>query len=167
MSEDVVEVNGWTIYAHPLFLDQLEAMIAAVEKARKKDPRGYKQKRPAKLLAAVLKVAFEDIPSDPTRDVYRQGGTLGKEYKHWFRAKFLQQFRLFFRYQLSEGAKIIVLAWVNDESTLRAYESASDAYAVFRKMLERGNPPDTWNELIAAAAGDAANRRLARSASKA
>jgi toxin YhaV len=146
VSEATVEVNGWTIYAHPLFLDQLERMIAAVEKARKKDPKGYKKKRAAKLLAAVLKVAFEDIPSDPTRDTYRQGDTLGDEYKHWFRAKFLQQFRLFFRYQQSETSKVVVLAWVNDESTLRAYESTSDAYLVFRKMLKRGNPPDTWKQ---------------------
>jgi len=121
VSDDTFEINGWTIYAHPLFLDQLEVMIQAVEKARKKDPKGYKKKRAAKLLAAVLKVAFEDIPSDPTRNIYRQGGTLGEEYKHWFRAKFLQQFRLFFRSRQSEGAKVIVLAWVNDDSTLRAY----------------------------------------------
>src|SRR5665811_2131193 len=96
-------------------------MIAAVEKARKKDPKGYKKKRAAKLLSAVLKVAFEDIPSDPTRDAYRQGDTLGDEYKHWFRAKFLQQFRLFFRYQQSETSKVIVLAWVSDESTPVSY----------------------------------------------
>jgi toxin YhaV len=120
VSDDTLVINGWTVYAHPLFLDQLEAIIVSVENARKKDPNGYKKKRAAKLLAAVLKVAFEDIPSDPTRDNYRQGGTLGEEYKHWFRAKFLQQFRLFFRYQQTEGAKIIVLAWVNDDSTLRA-----------------------------------------------
>ncbi len=164
MSDDTFEVNGWTIYAHPLFLDQLEAMIAAVEKARKKDPKGYKKKRAAKLLAAVLKVAFEHIPGDPTRDVYRQGGTLGDEYKHWFRAKFLQQFRLFFRYQQSANTKVIVLAWVNDDSTLRAYESANDAYVVFRKMLERGNPPDTWTKLLAAASGDGAKRTLTRAA---
>ena len=80
MSDDILEINGWTIYAHALFLDQLEAMIETVEKARKKDPARYKKKRAAKLLAAVLKVAFEDIPGDPTRDVYRQGGTLGEEY---------------------------------------------------------------------------------------
>jgi toxin YhaV len=61
-------------YAHPLLLDQLEVIIGSVENARKKDPKGYKKKRAAKLLAAVLKVAFEDIPSDPTRDIYRQGG---------------------------------------------------------------------------------------------
>ena len=161
MTDDAIQINGWTIYAHPLFLDQLEAMIATVEKARKKDPVGYKRKRATKLLAAVLKVAFDDIPSDPTRDIYRQGGTLGDDYKHWFRAKFLQQFRLFFRYQQSADAKIIILAWVNDNSTLRAYESANDAYAVFRKMLDRGNPPDTWKELLAAASQPAAKRRLA------
>lgn len=162
MSRDTIEINGWLLYAHPLFLDQLEAMIATVEKARRKDPKGYRKKRAAKLLASVLKVAFEDIPSDPTRDIYRQGATLGKEYKHWFRAKFAQQFRLFFRYQRSSEAKIIVLAWVNDGSTLRAYESATDAYTVFREMLERGNPPDRCNELLTAAAGDAAKRRLSR-----
>lgn len=166
MNDDTVEVNGWTIYAHPLFLDQLEAMTAAVEKAREKNPKGYKKKRAAKLLAAVLKVAFEDIPSDPTRDAYRQGGTLGDDYKHWFRAKFLQQFRLFFRYQQSASSMIIVLAWVNDDSTLRAYESANDAYAVFRKMLDRGNPPDTWKELLAAASDTGAASRLTRVARK-
>jgi len=163
VSHDALEISGWTIYAHPLFLDQLEAMIEAAEKARQKDPKGYKKKRAAKLLAAVLKVAFEDIPSDPTRDVYRQGSTLGDEYKHWFRAKFLQQFRLFFRYQQSTDAKVVVLAWVNDDSTLRAYESASDAYAVFRKMLDGGNPPDDWKALADSAQAPESRSRLRKS----
>lgn len=160
MSDNAIEINGWTIYAHPLFLDQFEAMIETVERARKKGPKEYKKKRAAKLLAAVLKVAFEDIPSDPTRDVYRQGSTLGDEYKHWFRAKFLQRFRLFFRYQQSAGSNVIILAWVNDDSTLRAYESANDAYAVFRKMLNRGNPPDDWTKLAESAQAPEAKRRL-------
>jgi len=163
VSADTIEINGWSIYAHPLFLDQLETLIAAVEKAQTKDPRGYKKKRAAKLLAAVLKVAFEDIPGDPTRDVYRQGETLGDDYKHWFRAKFLQQYRLFFRYQQSADSKVIILAWVNDDSTLRAYGSATDAYAVFRKLLKRGTPPDDWKALLAAASDNAARQRLARS----
>jgi toxin YhaV len=166
VSDETLEINGWTIYAHPLFLEQLEAMIGAVEKARKKDPQGYKKKRATKLLAAVLKVAFEGIPSDPTRDTYRQGGALGDAYKHWFRAKFLQQFRLFFRYQQFADAKVIVLAWVNDDTTLRAYESADDAYAVFRRMLNRGNPPGSWTDLLAAASADSAKRRLTRAAPK-
>ncbi len=148
MSEPPFEINGWTIYAHPLFLDQIEALVTEVEKAKSKDPTGYKNKRASKLLSAILKVALEDIPADPTRAVYRQGDTLGDDYKHWFRAKFLQQFRLFFRYQETKAAKVIVLAWVNDEDTLRAYGKANDAYAVFRKMLKKGNPPDDWDGLL-------------------
>jgi len=166
VSDDTLRINGWTIYAHPLFLDQLEAMVRTVEKARERDPKGYRKKRAAKLLAAVLKVAFEDIPSDPTRDAYRQGNTLGDAYRHWFRAKFLQQYRLFFRYQQSENARIIVFAWVNDDATLRACESENDACAVFRKMLKRGNPPDTSQDLLAAASGEHAKRRLSRLAAK-
>jgi len=162
LSEPPLEINGWTIYAHPLFLDQIETLVAEVEKAKIRDPVGHRKKRAAKLLAAILKVAFEDIPADPTRSAYRQGDTLGDDIKHWFRAKFLQQIRLFFRYQETKAAKVIVLAWVNDDDTLRAYGKASDAYAVFRKMLKKGDPPDEWEELMAAAAEDSARTRLAR-----
>lgn len=162
MNVQAVEINGWTIYAYPLFFDQIDDLIAKVDKARKKDPIGYRKKRSAKLLAATLKVAFEDIPGDPTRDAYRQGGTLGANYKHWFRAKFSQQFRLFFRYRQSGGSRIIILAWVNDETSLRAYGSATDAYAVFRGMLQQGDPPDDWDSLLAAAAKETAARRLAK-----
>src|SRR3546814_14173576 len=64
------------------------------------------------------------------------------------RAKFFQQYRLFFRFRKSE--RIIVLAWVNDAETLRAYGSRTDAYAVFNKMLDGDNPPDDWAALKAA-----------------
>jgi toxin YhaV len=166
VSVDTLEINGWTIYAHPLFLDQLEGLIIAVEKARAKDPETYKKKRATKLLAAVLKVAFEDVPGDPTRDIYRQGDTLGDEHKHWFRAKFLQQFRLFFRYQQSAASKIIIFAWVNDDTTLRAYGSTMDAYTVFRKMLKNGRPPDDWEALLEAASSHSVKKRLKQSKSQ-
>lgn len=44
-------------------------------------------------------------------------------------------------------SKIIIFAWVNDETSKRAYESNTDAYRVFKKMLENGNPPDHWDNL--------------------
>jgi toxin YhaV len=53
---------------------------------------------------------------------------------------------LFFRYHAP--SKVLVLAWVNDESTKRAYDSSDDAYRVFRKMLERGHPPNDWQQLL-------------------
>jgi toxin YhaV len=38
---------------------------------------------------------------------------------------------------------------VNDAQTKRAYDSKTDAYRVFRRMLESGNPPDSWERLLA------------------
>ena len=142
-------VGGWTIFAHPLFLDQVEVLIQQVETLRQRDPVGFVKKNAAKRLAAITKLAFEVIPQDPTRTEYRQGGTLGGAHRHWFRAKFFQQYRLFFRYH--GPSRVIVYAWVNDEETRRAYASADDAYRVFRKLLESGQPPDDWERLLAAA----------------
>lgn len=140
---------GWTIYAHPLFLAQIEVLARQVEALKQKDPAGYVRKNATKRLAAIVKLAFDVIPQDPARPEYRLGGTLGDDHKHWFRAKFFQQYRLFYRYHAS--SKVIVFVWVNDEDTKRAYESSDDAYRVFRKMLETGHPPDDWNELLAEA----------------
>ena len=144
-----LQVNGWTVFAHPLFLAQLETLTSQVEALRHKDPTGYLKKNATKRLAAIQQLAFEVIPQDPTRPEYRQGNTLGDQHRHWFRAKFFQQYRLFFRYHAT--AKVIVFAWVNDESTKRAYESSDDAYRVFRKMLDGGHPPDDWETLLAEA----------------
>uniref|UniRef100_UPI0025F0C19E type II toxin-antitoxin system YhaV family toxin n=1 Tax=uncultured Thiohalocapsa sp. TaxID=768990 RepID=UPI0025F0C19E len=85
---------------------------------------------------------------------FRQGDTLGEARKHWFRAKCFQQYRLFYRF--SSEARIIVLAWVNDETTLRAYGSRTDAYATFRGMLDGGNPPDDFDALMQAAKAESA-----------
>ena len=142
-------VNGWTIFAHPLFLDQLEALTKQVEGLKQKDPGGFTKKNVTKRLAAIAKLAFAVIPQDPARPEYRQGNTLGEDHKHWFRAKFFQQYRLFFRYHAP--SKVIVYAWVNDEDTKRAYESSDDTYRVFRKMLESGHPPDDWDLLLSEA----------------
>lgn len=139
-------INGWSLFAHPLFLDQFEELLTAVELLRQNYPQNYQKKNATKRLAAIAKLVFEIIPQDPTRSEYRQGTTLGAEYKHWFRAKFFQQYRLFFRYH--QESKIIVFAWVNDEDSKRAYGSRTDAYRVFKKMLENDHPPDDWNALL-------------------
>jgi toxin YhaV len=149
MSDSQLVVNGWTIFAHPLFIDQVEGLIQQVETLKKKHPDNYQNKNASKRLVAISKLAFEDIPQEPSRAEYRQGDTLGDDYKHWFRAKFFQQYRLFFRYHAE--SKVIVYAWVNDEDTKRAYESNNDAYRVFSKLLKSGHPPDDWNKLLSEA----------------
>jgi len=157
-------IHDWAVFAHPLFLAQLEALVHQVEDLKERDPVGYAKKNANKRLAAIARLAFDVIPQDPTRPEYRQGNTLGDDYKHWFRAKFFQQYRLFFRYHAQ--SKVIVLAWVNDEGTKRAYESGDDVYRVFRKMLVSGRPPDDWDQLLKEAKPAAGPRQSGRASLK-
>ncbi len=146
MKNKPIVINGWTLFGHSLFLNQLESLIIEVESLRQKQPAEYRQKNATKRLAAIFKLAFEIIPQDPTIPEYRQGKSLGGEHKHWFRAKFFQQYRLFFRYHLK--SKVIVYAWVNDKDTKRAYGHKTDAYKTFKKMLNSDHPPDNWQQLV-------------------
>src|SRR5207302_8703657 len=123
------------------FLDTFDSLVAQVGRLRAKDPKGYTATTSTKRLAAIVKLAFEIIPEDPTRPEYRQGATLGDEYKHWFRAKFFQQYRLFFRYH--RESRIIIYAWINDEDDWnllvrspdsRDHRPASSAHARSRNI---------------------------------
>ena len=155
----MLERHGWTLHAHPLFLDQVERLLAAVERAKRADPRGWPGKADTKLLAALQALILDRIPRDPLAAEFRQGNTLGRAHRHWFRAKFAgNRFRLFFR--ADSQAKVIVYAWVNDRDTLRKAGAGTDPYAVFGRMLASGNPPDNWSALLAAAAEADAQRRF-------
>ena len=91
---------------------------------------------------------LERIPRDPLSPEFRQGNTLGRGHRHWFRAKFGgNRFRLFFR--ADSSARVIVYAWVNDRDTLRKAGAGTDPYTVFARMLASGNPPGDWAELVA------------------
>ena len=145
----VLERRGWRLYAHPLFLDQLERLVASVERAKRADPNGWQGRADARFLAALRALLLDRIPRDPLSSEFRQGNTLGKDRRHWFRAKFGgNRFRLFFR--ADSNARVIVFAWVNDRDTLRKAGASSDPYAVFSRMLASGNPPDDWPALLAA-----------------
>ena len=56
-----------TIFSHPLFLAQVEAITRQVENLKQQDPVGYVTKNASKRLAAITKLAFDVIPQDPTR----------------------------------------------------------------------------------------------------
>jgi toxin YhaV len=155
----VFRVGAWTILFHPLLLDQLERLVAAAERERQADRETEGPN--AKLVAALRHLMFEEIPEDPSRPRYRHGGALGDDLKHWLRAKCGNgRFRLFFRYRRDAG--LLVFAWVNDQHSLRAYGSRTDAYAVFRRMLGEGNPPDDWAALVRAASNSEATHRARR-----
>lgn len=127
-------IHGWTVFAHPSSISQVDALVEQANFLKQKDLVGHVKKNASTRLAAITKLAFDVIPQDPTRPEYRQGNTPGDEHKHWFRAKFFQQYRLFFRYHAP--SKVIVFAWVNDEDTIdRNQRSRSPEYAVLTYSL--------------------------------
>ncbi|QOC23797.1 type II toxin-antitoxin system YhaV family toxin [Wenzhouxiangella sp. AB-CW3] len=144
--------HGWILLFHDCIVKQLQKVYEASERARRKDPEGYQGNANVRLFRALTHLMLEAIPSEPGRDEYRQGNTLGPAFRHWRRAKVGRRFRLFYRYD--SRSRTIVFAWVNDQQSLRAVGSKSDPYAVFRKMLMRGNPPDDWKTLVEASRAD-------------
>lgn len=140
--------HGWTLLFHDNLIEQMVKLRAAVLRAQEKDPENFESNANVKFFRALVQLLLDVVPSDPARDEYRQGNTMGPAYRHWRRAKLGKRYRLFFRYD--SKARIIVYAWINDEQTLRSSGSKSDPYAVFEKMLGRGNPPDGWDALVKA-----------------
>ena len=147
-----MQSHGWSLLFHDCLVEQLQKLKVASDRAEATDPSGFSANANVKLYRALSQLIFETVPSDPAREEYRQGNTMGTTYRHWRRVKIGRRFRLFFRYD--SKAKVIIFAWVNDERTLRSAGSKSDPYAVFQKMLDQGNPPDDWAALLAASRMD-------------
>ena len=140
--------HGWTLLFHDCLIEQLQKLDAAATRARTQDPKGSASNANVKLFNALSQLIFEAVPTDPNREEYRQGNTMGSAFRHWRRAKIGRRFRLFFRFDST--SRVIIFAWVNDENTLRSAGSKSDPYAVFQQMLTRGRPPDDWSALVKA-----------------
>lgn len=139
--------NGWKLYQASAFAETLRGLESDVAKLADDKPDSFKSHPKAKLLARIQELILDEIPRDPNALIYGLGNTLGTSHRHWRRAKFLQRFRLFFRFD--SASKIIIYAWVNDENTLRKAGSKTDPYAVFSRRLDEGDPPDQWDDLLA------------------
>ncbi len=146
MAIEPIERHGWRLLFHPAFLEPYLKLLSEVEELCKEHKKTYKEHPKAKLFARIYSLIFEEIPKNPNAPEYLQGNTLGKDHRHWKRAKFLGRFRLFFRF--SSAHRVIIYAWVNDERTLRKEGSRSDPYATFVRRLMSGDPPDSWDDLI-------------------
>lgn len=140
------EHNGWLVLSHPHFDDQYSMWLAQVKKLKAKKPDSYLSSDVTKRFAALDRLITEVIPRNPADPRFLLGKSLGSENQGWYRAKFGGQYRLFFRFDSAN--KIIVLGWVNNSDSLRAYGSKNDAYLVFAKLLQDGNPPRRWEDLL-------------------
>lgn len=148
----MIRRHGWNLLFHDCLIEQLQKLDAAASRAKAQHPEGYNSNANVKLFNALAELIFNTVPTDPNRDEYRQGNTMGPAFRHWRRARIGRRFRLFFRFD--SKTRIIIFAWVNDEHTLRSSGSRTDPYVVFQKMLKSGHPPDSWDALLAASKSD-------------
>jgi toxin YhaV len=88
-------VNGWRLFAHPLLTGQLERLVSQVEALASQTPEAFKNHPATKLLATIRRHILEIIPTDPNAAEFRQGNTLGRDNRHWFRANSHDRYRLF------------------------------------------------------------------------
>ena len=129
----MIQRHGWSLLFHECLSEQLQRLHAAAERAQQQDPQGFESNANVRLFAALSKLIFDAVPSDPGREEYRQGNTMGAAFRHWRRAKVGRRFRLFFRYDTK--TRIIIFAWVNDENTLRSSGSKSEPPRILRRLL--------------------------------
>jgi toxin YhaV len=143
-------IDGWTFVMAPHFAlrwtNPLRMVIGLVATTGATATVAADRAGPeATMLRALIRVIRDHIARDPNDPAYRLTADLGA----WRRVKFLGRFRLFFRF--SSTKRVVILAWLNDENTLRKEGASTDPYAVFDGMLRRGEVPDTWEGLLASA----------------
>jgi toxin YhaV len=131
------------------FLSQYQKLLTGLEAKAKVSKDGVSGTRVFKIHKAVSRIIYQEVPSNPASNAYSLGNTLSSSHATWRRAKFFGQYRLFFRFD--SKSKIIIYSWFNDEESLRAYGSKTDAYLIFEKMLNQGDPPSNWESLLGSA----------------
>lgn len=138
-----LQCNGWKIYHYPLFAEDYKKLELRVVKLRKKLPDSeFRVHSTVKLYAAVVKAIEEKIPVDPFALSFRLSGTL-QDYCRVKKMGIPDRYRLFFR--AFEEDKIIVILWLGFP---RRQGHKKDCYAVFSKMVSRGQFPETVNDLV-------------------
>ena len=119
--------HGWTIAFQPqLFARQYVELKAEV-----------------KLLAAVMEGIKERIAADPYASRFALTGPL----RRYGRLKGLglpDRYRLFFRPFEAEGRRLLLILWLGFP---RKDGDRNDCYAVFSRLVQRGELPEDWESL--------------------
>jgi toxin YhaV len=142
-------VNGWRLFYFKIFKAALDELECDVAKLARRDSVNYKSHPKTRLLASIYKSITETVPANPDHPDFRLGKTLGAAYSNWRRVKkgMPDRYRLFFRFA-SKPIKVIVYVWFNDDDTLRKAGAKTDVYAVFQRMLVRGEVPVSIEKLF-------------------
>jgi toxin YhaV len=129
-------VNGWTLLYHPIFGERYAALRDVARRLKRRlPPAEYVQHPMVKLAAAVHRLITETVPAGPDAPEYRLHGALAK----FRRAKghgLPPRYRLFWVF--SRQASVIIFLYLNDDTTLRKAGGRKDPYALFQRLVTRG-----------------------------
>lgn len=148
-----MEINGWSLFAHAIFIDDVYALLDEVEALVQADVHAAVGSPSYALLKCVMTSVKVRVPANPGHRDFLLGNTLGRGNRHWHRVKkgMPNRYRLFFQYQ-STSPKSVTYAWFNDGDTLRKAGSKTDCYAVFKRHVATGRIPSDYATLKAASA---------------
>jgi len=126
----------WRILFHPIFRERYESLRAAARDVGLRLPKDKARRHPTvKLFAAVNRFLSDVIVVDPNAPDFRLVGTLSK-FRRAHGYGLPDRYRLFWTFSTSQ--RIIIVLYVNDQETLRKSAGRTDPYAVFTRLVERG-----------------------------
>jgi toxin YhaV len=141
-----VVINGWRIYfARRLFGKQrrdLQDEVRELKKALKPDE--YLRHPKVKLYAAIMTAIKEKLPLHPYASHFSLTGSL-KKYSQVKKMGLPERYRLFFRALKSPEQNAIFILWLGYP---RKEGDKNDFYAAFERMVNRGDFPETLDELL-------------------
>jgi toxin YhaV len=141
-----VVINGWRIYfVKQLFGKQRRDLQAQVRQLKKTlSTEDYRQHSQVKLYAAVMTAIKEKIPLDPFASHFALTGPL-KKYGRVKKMGLPDRYRLFFRALQTPEQKAIFILWLGYP---RKAGDKNDCYQAFTRMVNRGDCPESLNELL-------------------
>lgn len=140
-------INGWKLYfVQRLFGEQYQHLRHEVRHLKQTlSQEDYSRHPTVKLYAAVMRAIKELIPSDPFAARFALTGPL-KRYGRVKKMGLPNRYRLFFRAIQTSQEKAIFIIWLGYP---RKEGDKRDCYAVFAKMLSRGDFPTSLDDLLA------------------
>ncbi|PSB30357.1 type II toxin-antitoxin system YhaV family toxin [Chlorogloea sp. CCALA 695] len=138
--------NEWQIYfIKRLFGKQRRDLQAEVRHLKQTLPsEDYLSHSQVKLYTAIMVSIKERIPEDPFAEYFALSGPL-KKYGRVKKMGLPKRYRLFFRALQTPNHKAIFILWLGYP---RKAGDKNDCYRAFTKMVERGDYPESLDELL-------------------
>ncbi|MGI8609912.1 MAG: type II toxin-antitoxin system YhaV family toxin [Candidatus Dormibacteria bacterium] len=129
--------HGWRVLFTEPFTSRYGDLSGQVQRLKQElgDAPQFHYHPTTKLFRAVFEAVYNLVPSDPERRDFLLDGDLAK-FRRVKKNGLPKRYRLFFVF--STKARVIIFLYLNDEHTLRNQGSSNDPYAVFSRMVSRG-----------------------------